>query len=78
MFLSKNYNMPNGHGYRSDVSCFYDIEQSAAPFLSLSGPGLFSSIKFTNLFFLRIYMFVKELKHECQNHQWRRNRQGHP
>ena len=78
MFLSLIYIQSDGHGYHYDVVEFHDIERQAAPFPSIPGPGLFHLIKFTNLLFLRIYMFVKELKNECKNHQWRRNRQEHP
>ena len=76
-FSLENTNI-SGHGYHSDVVAFHDIYGFAAPFLCITGPGFFSFNKFTNLLFLRIYMFVKELKNECKNYQWRRNRQDHP
>ncbi len=78
MFLSQTYIQSNEHGYQYDVLPFSDINQAASPNRKFFVPGLMPFTKLTNLIFLRIHMFVKELKNECQNYQWRRNRQGHP
>lgn len=79
MFLPQEYMVSNGHCYRSELMSFYGILPMASSFLDYFAPGHMASLtKLPHLLFFRIYMFVKELKNECKNHQRRRNRQGHP
>jgi hypothetical protein len=78
MTLAQGKISANGHGYRYDVPALAGPMPVAATNLPTFGPGPLPLIQLTNLLFIRIYMFAKELKNECQNYQRRRNRQGHP
>lgn len=79
MFLSQDYIQSGGQCYLNDLSGFPSVQTIAvAPLDFFDSRPMFSLTLLTHLLFLRIYMFVKELKNECQDYQWRRNRQGHP
>jgi hypothetical protein len=79
MFLSQDYIQPSGQCYQYDSLVVSPVKPIATALLDRFGSRLMSSLtRLTHLLFLRIHMFVKELKNECQNYQWRRNRQGDP
>ncbi len=79
MFLFQDYIQSGGQCYQYDLLVFSPVKPIASDPRNFFGSRLMSSLnQLIHLLFLRIYMFVKELKNECNNYQWRRNRQGHP
>lgn len=79
MSFSQDYIQSGGQCYQRDFLVSSPVETIATASLDHFGSRcMYSLTLLPHLLFLRIYMCVKELKNECQNYQWRRNRQGHP
>ena len=74
----KQYKKVYNIDYHSDITDINDVNRFVLLFMIPIDPASFSLSMLSKLFFLNIFIFVKELKNECQNYQWRRNRQGYP
>ena len=78
MYQSLSYNKFHTQAFGVESMLYSPVHPKLASSLLLAGLVLINfTTTLTNLMFLRFHMIFKELNNECQNYQWRRNRQGH-